>query len=149
MSDPRPDVTRYLPPGRPVPRDRAEAGWEGFIRHWQEHGFGPWSLFLKTDDTWIGYCGLRRLPNSDEIELLYAIDKRWWGRNLATEAARASVEDGFSRMGLDRIVAVAMPANVASIQVMKNAGLCFEKNSHIFGHDVVLYSISRSGDLTA
>ena len=138
-----PDVTRYLPPGRPVPADRARAGWESFIRHWQDHGFGPWSLFLKADDTWVGYCGLRHLPDSKEIELLYAIDKRWWGRNLTTEAARAAVEDGFNRIGLDRIVAVALPANIASIQVMKNVGMRYEREDRMFGQDVVLYGIER------
>jgi ribosomal-protein-alanine N-acetyltransferase len=138
-----PDVTRYLPPGRPVPEDRARAGWESFIAHWQEHGFGPWSLFLKADDTWVGYCGLRHLPGGEEIELLYAIDKRWWGRNLTTEAARLAVEDGFGRVGLDRIVAVALPANIASIQVMKNVGMRYEKDGHLFNSDVVFYSIQR------
>lgn len=139
-----PDVTRYLPSGRPVPEDRARAGWESFIKHWEEHGFGPWSLFLKSDDAWVGYCGLRHLPDIDEVELLYAIDKRWWGRNLTTEAARAAVEDGFTRVGLSRIVAIALPANIASVQVMKNAGMHYEKNTHMFGHDVVVYGIQKA-----
>jgi ribosomal-protein-alanine N-acetyltransferase len=138
-----PDVTRYLPSGRPIAEDRARAGWESFIRHWEEHGFGPWSLFLNADDTWVGYCGLRHLPDSEEVELLYAIDKRWWGRSMTTEAARAAVADGFSRIGLERIVALALPANVASIQVMKNVGMRFEEKTHMFGHDVVKYGIHR------
>jgi ribosomal-protein-alanine N-acetyltransferase len=138
-----PDVTRYLPTGRPVPEDRARAGWESFIRHWEEHGFGPWSLFLKADDTWVGYCGLRHLGDGEDVELLYAIDKRWWGRNFTTEAARVAVDDGFRRVGLDRIIAVALPANIASIQVMKNVGMRYEKDTRMFNSDVVLYSIQR------
>ena len=36
---------------------------------------------------------------------------RFWGRGYATEAARAAIDDGFQRVGLQAIVAMTVPAN--------------------------------------
>ncbi len=64
-----------------------------------------------------------------------------WGRGLATEAARAALRDGFERAGLQRIVAVAHPANLASRHVMEKLGMQYERDAQHKGIDVVLYAI--------
>jgi ribosomal-protein-alanine N-acetyltransferase len=139
-----PEVTRYLPSRRPIPLERTRVGLESFIRHWEMHGFGPWSLFHKPDAAWIGYAGLRYLPESLDVELLYALDRAWWGEGLTSEAARRAVQYGFERLALEKIVALAFPENLASIGVMKNAGMVYERDTHLFGHDLVCYSILDS-----
>lgn len=138
-----PDVVRYLPGGQPRTRERAEAGLRGFMRDWDEHGFGVWSLLLKPEERWIGYCGLRYLPESPEVELLYGLLPAWWGQGLTTEAARAAVRFGFDELKLGHIVALAVPENRASTRVMEHVGMRFERDEHMFGLDVVRYVIAR------
>jgi ribosomal-protein-alanine N-acetyltransferase len=87
---------------------------------------------------------LRYLPESPEVELLYALARRWWGQGLTSEAARRAIQYGFETLGLEKIVALAFPENLASIGVTKNAGMTYEKDAHLFGHDLVCYSILHS-----
>ena len=139
-----PDVTRYLPGGRPRSRERTAAGLQEFIRHWDEHGFGFWSLLYKADGGWIGYCGLQHVPDRPEVELAYGLAKPYWGQGFTTEAAVASLRFGFEELGLERIVAYAVPANVPSTRVMEHAGMVSEQPTHIYGADVAQYAISRA-----
>jgi RimJ/RimL family protein N-acetyltransferase len=45
------------------------------------------------------------------------------GRGLATEGAVASARYGFDELGLERIISIIQPANVASHRVAEKAGL--------------------------
>lgn len=137
------EVTRFLPSGRPIPPDRAAAALKSFMGHWEEHAFGVWSLLDRESGEWIGYCGLRYLPDSPEVELLYAIGRKWWRTGLTTEAARAAVHFGFTRVNVPRIVALALPQNAGSIGVMKASGFHYQRDDHMFGLDVVSYSLTR------
>jgi ribosomal-protein-alanine N-acetyltransferase len=75
----------------------------------------------------IGWCGLGPLEvRPAEIELYYGLSKEHWGRGLATEAATAMLDYGFGTVGLDRIVAVTSPGNVASQRVIQKLGMVYE-----------------------
>lgn len=137
-----PDVTRYLPGGRARTRDEVERGLTSLIEHWRAHGFGFWSLLLRRDGTWIGYCGLQYLDDGPEVELAYGLAKRWWEQGYTTEAARAAVRHGFETLALDRIVAIAVRAHTASRRVMEHAGLDYEKDAHYYGLDVAYYALN-------
>jgi ribosomal-protein-alanine N-acetyltransferase len=138
-----PEVVRYLPGGQPRTRERTEAGLRGFAREWDEHGFGVWSLLLRTSGAWVGYCGLRYLSESTDVELLYGLARAWWGKGLATETARAAARFGFDVLGLERIVALAVPDNRASIRVMEHLGMRFERAERAFDLDVLRYTADR------
>jgi len=88
----------------------------------------------------IGFCGLQPLPETDEIEIGWWLARAWWGRGLATEAARAALHEGFTRAGLDRIVAIAQPANTASIRIMEKLGMRFERMTESRGVPVAMYA---------
>ncbi len=76
----------------------------------------------------IGWCGLGPLDVSPEdIEVFYGLSKVYWGKGLATEAAKAMLEYGFGTIGLDRIVAVVGCQNVASKRVIEKLGMIYEK----------------------
>ena len=142
-------VTRYLPSGQPLPSDRALAGLHAFVQHWTQHSFGPWAMIEARTDRWLGYCGLRFLPQLDEVELLYAIVPDAWGQGFTGEAARAALHFGFREANLPKIIALAIPENSGSIGVMRHAGLRHEKSACLFGKDVVYYSLTREEYLVA
>ena len=100
-----------------------------------------WKLLEAGSGQMIGFCGLQPLPNTAEIEIGWWLAPSHWGRGLATEAARAVLQDGFGRAGLQRIVAIAHPDNRASRHVMEKLGMAFERNTLYKGIDVVLYAI--------
>jgi RimJ/RimL family protein N-acetyltransferase len=75
-------------------------------------------------------------------EVVYHLVRRHWGKGLATEMARASLDFGFNVKRFDRIVAIAKPANTASIHVMEKIGMHFEKQTSYYNIEVVEYAIS-------
>jgi RimJ/RimL family protein N-acetyltransferase len=94
----------------------------------------------------IGQMGLRRLgaPEPDAVELYYALMPGYWGRGLATEAARRVVEVGLLELGLTSITAITLLDNAASRAVMRGAGMRRLGTRWHAGAPHVLYGISRA-----
>jgi RimJ/RimL family protein N-acetyltransferase len=89
-------------------------------------GFAPHAVIDRASDQLIGWAGLAVpyfLP-----EILPAVEVGWRlagsfrGRGLATEAGRAAVDWGFTDGGLERLVSIYEPENVASGKVMEHLG---------------------------
>lgn len=51
------------------------------------------------------------------VEVGWRLARDVWGQGLATEGGRASIQHGFGALGLDRIVSIIHPHNVASRRV--------------------------------
>jgi RimJ/RimL family protein N-acetyltransferase len=95
------------------------------LAHWAEHGFGIWILRDPTTGRVMGRAGLRHLTVEaiDEVELAYALLPEFWGRGLATDAARACVTIGREWLGLPSVVALTTRDNLASQRVLLKASL--------------------------
>jgi ribosomal-protein-alanine N-acetyltransferase len=104
---------------------------------------GPWAVVEKASGRLIGDAGLQVLEDGPEVELGYKLGREWRGRGFATEAGRAWLAYGFETLGLDRIVAVAWPENTASWRVMEKCGMTRVGPGHHYGHDTLLYRITR------
>jgi ribosomal-protein-alanine N-acetyltransferase len=140
-----PEVTRFLPGGPfagEVARTRSARSLAHFAAHWAEHGWGVWALVDKASGAVVGQCGLNRLPDGSDVELLYALARARWGQGLATEAGRAALEHGFQSVGLPRIVAVTRPQHSASRRVMERLGMAYEGERELFGMQVVCYAVT-------
>jgi ribosomal-protein-alanine N-acetyltransferase len=148
----KPEVTRFLARGPflgEAAAQRSRAALELFIDHWREHGFGVWAVIDRATGALIGQCGLKYLPESPEVEILYALDTPYWGRGIATEAAAAALRHGFESTSLERIVAVAMPEHRGSHRVMQKIGMTYEGLVEVYGGiRAVLYAISRGAFLS-
>ena len=110
----------------------------------EQHGFAMWTVLERASGRAIGDCGLQLLEEGPEVELGYHMAPAMRGRGLTTEAARACLDAGLGRLGLERIVAVAWPENTASIRVMQKAGMTFVGPGHHYGHDTVMYELRRA-----
>ena len=139
---------RYIGDGRPWPEERARRFVARQIELFDERGFCLWKLTPRLDGEargLIGFCGLQPLPEIEpgimEIEIGWWLARAWWGRGLATEAGRAAMRDGFERIGLERIVAIAQPANTRSVGIMRKLGMRFERMANPRGIPVVLYAL--------
>ncbi len=111
-----PEVTRYT--GDPV-RDLAHANEvldQVILPQYALYNHGRWAVHTKPGMEFIGWCGLKYRPERDEVDLGYRFIKTAWGKGYASEAAMASINYGFEKLGLRRIVGRAMPGNIASIE---------------------------------
>jgi ribosomal-protein-alanine N-acetyltransferase len=140
-----PQVMRYISDGTPWPDERIREFVGRQVAHLDRLGYCLWKLLHGETSDMIGFCGLQPLDGTAETEIGWWLARAWWGQGLATEAARTALRDGFDRAKLERIVAVALPANRASIHVMEKLGMKYEQEITHRGFDVVLYATNRLG----
>lgn len=129
-----PEVTRFT--GDPVTSlvHAEKVLREAILPQYSLYKHGRWAVLLKPGLDFLGYCGLKRRPERDEIDLGYRFMKKFWGNGYATEAAKACLEYGFINLGLKKITGRAMPENIASIKVLENCGMLFSCNEIVDGH---------------
>ena len=69
----------------------------------------------------------------DDVEVGYAFYPQFWGRGLATEISRACLDFARDRFGLDTVIAVTTPSNLASQNVLRKIGLTYEREVTLEG----------------
>jgi RimJ/RimL family protein N-acetyltransferase len=138
------DIMRYFPNPNPPDKGGVQTLIAWFLTHWEEHGYGWWAVAPLPEQPLAGWCGLTFLPETGETEVAYLLSKTWWGNGLATEAARAALQFGFSKLGFEQTIAVAHPENRASIHDMEKLGMDFTGHFTYFGMEVVRYLIGKS-----
>ena len=79
-------------------------------------------MIFKPDSRYIGYCGVYPGHAAGEGTLGYYVARDYWGRGLATEAARAFVDFGFRELGLARIVSSVEVGNDVSKHILEKLG---------------------------
>lgn len=139
-----PEAMRYYP----ATKNRREA--ENWVRaaldSYRKNGFGLWAAILKGSNEFAGQCGLvaQHVDGEEEVEIGYLFLRRFWGRGLATEAARACRDYGFEELGYARLISLIAPANRASRRVAGKIGMSLERETHKWGKTVYVYSISNA-----
>jgi RimJ/RimL family protein N-acetyltransferase len=108
-----------------------------------QYGYGRWAVIDKSNSEFLGWCGLKYSPDLDEVDIGFRFFKKYWNQGFATEAAKASIEYGFTTLHLHKIVGRAMEANVASIKVLEKIGLTFINKLEFHLHAGVLYQIEN------
>ncbi|WP_407188118.1 GNAT family N-acetyltransferase [Bradyrhizobium centrosematis] len=114
------------------------------MAHWDQHGFGLWTLRTK-DGAFAGRAGIRHIlvDDVDEIEILYAFKRAFWGRGFASEIAAAITDVGLSQLKLPSLIGIVNVANGASRHVLEKSGYLLERSTNRKGEDVVIYRIRR------
>lgn len=103
-------------------------------RYYRELGFGLWAVVLKDENRLVGRCGMlfQDIEGARRPELSYLIDRAYWGRGLATEAAIAVLELGSVKYSFDEMIAVIAVGNTASIRVAEKCGFVIERGLESF-----------------
>ena len=128
-----------LPRGRGCTLEESSSILDFWLNHWDEHGFGPWAVIDERTNALMGHCGLRRLEDTDETELLYALGAEYWGRGFATEAARASTAWAFDALAVNKLVGFVKPDNDRSLAVMRACGFVQVDRVHQWGLDLIKF----------
>lgn len=148
-----PLVMRFL--NGVLTREESDAYVARAEQHLAETGFGKWAVEAPCVAPFIGAVGLTWVKFTASftpaVEVAWRLHRRYWGQGYATEAARAAIEDGFTRVGLQEIVALTALGNHASMRVMERLGMTrtieFDHPLVPEGNPVrrhILYRLSRS-----
>jgi len=121
-----PEVRRFVG-GKPRTRDAAEQKFRTVYLRPVRNRIGLSATVFKPEARYIGYCGIYPHftdagPVAGEASLAFYLARPFWGRGLATEAARAWVDVGFRELGLRRIVTGVQVGNAASVRILEKLG---------------------------
>lgn len=136
-----PDVIRYT--GDPIKdiRQAKEVLEQTILPQYALYNHGRWAVHTKPGLEFIGWCGLKKRPERNEIDLGYRFLKRAWGKGYATEAAYACIKYGFEKLNLQRIVGRAMPQNTASLKVLEKCDMQYVMDEIVDAHPARTYEI--------
>lgn len=135
-----PEVVKYT--GDKPFETVAEA--KSFLQNYNQYvlyGYGRWAVISKENGLFLGWCGLKFSPDLGEVDLGFRFSRKYWNQGYATETAQASIEYGFNKLNLDKIVGRAMEANIGSVKVLEKVGMEFVGRFEFEKHPGVLYQI--------
>lgn len=137
-------VMKFYP--RTLTYEETQQQVERIINTYEQRGFSLWATIHKADNKFIGRCGLipQLVDGQQEIEIGYMLAKEYWGRGLATEAACASRDYGFEKVGCDRLISLIAPGNIVSQKVAMKVGLTYEKDATMWEKTVRVYVIHKN-----
>ena len=122
------EVSKYTGDGGIVSEKEIERRIiENVFGDYEKYGFGRLAVELKGENKFIGFTGLKYLEDMDEVDLGYRFMKEYWGKGIATEAAKACVSLGFDSLGLKRMIAMVLSENTGSIRVLEKLNFRYEK----------------------
>ena len=138
-----PLVRRYLFDDRITDSETVEKFVTSSTACFEEYGHGLWLITSKTDNQFQGVCGLWE-GNQEKAELLYSMDRLYWGQGLATESTQCVLNYGFNIVGLQEITATVDKPNTQSINVLEKLGMFLQQEQQVNNHPILNYSLTKS-----
>ncbi len=150
------ETMRYFP--STLSRSESDALVRRVEDHFEKHGWGLFAVEVPGVTPFVGFVGLWpvdffEVSLAPAVEIGWRLDKQWWGRGYATEAASAVLCFAFKDLGFDEIVSFTTVSNEPSQRVMQRIGMTTDP-SEAFEHPRVpegnplrphvLYRISRT-----
>ncbi|MCP4315809.1 MAG: GNAT family N-acetyltransferase [Hyphomicrobiales bacterium] len=107
--------------GGPLDRGHCDQKFDSYLRAFKKYGFTRW-VVEDREGRFLGYTGV--MARNEEHPLGFHCEIGWrfsrdaWGQGYTTEAAKAALDDAFTRLGLHEVIAYTAPDNIRSQAVM-------------------------------
>lgn len=111
--------------------------------HYRLYGFGRWAVLSKENGSFLGWCGLKYTKELEEVDVGFRFYQKYWNQGFATEAAKACVDYGLSKLKIPEILGRAMKDNAASIKVLEKIGMTYSKDFDFDGNEGAIFSINQ------
>jgi RimJ/RimL family protein N-acetyltransferase len=138
-----PEVMRYIADGKTLSRAESWRNMAMIIGHWHLRGYGLWAVEERKSGEMIGRIGCWQPEGWPGLEIGWTLRRAYWGRGFATEAAKASMDYAFDKLGQSHVISLILPKNFASKRVAQKLGEKPEGKTEFFGGEAVIYGISR------
>ncbi|MEO9804532.1 MAG: GNAT family N-acetyltransferase [Reichenbachiella sp.] len=140
--DADPEIMRYITNGQPRTVKESENWLSIKLEEYKKNGFGLMPVFKKSDDSFIGWGGLKHLENSSHIEVGYRLDKTYWGQGFATEITLAIIKYAKEKLELNQLVAVTDLQNKASKRVLVKCGFKHVSEAYYYHTNVDYFELN-------
>jgi RimJ/RimL family protein N-acetyltransferase len=100
---------------------------------WALRGYGMWACEETASGKFVGSVGIFQPLDWPEPEIAYSLDRPFWGRGFATEAAGAARDWLFAHFPFQRAASFIRPENHASIRVAEKLGAILDGTAELRG----------------
>lgn len=106
-----------------------------FYKSYEEYGYGPFAVELKTSRIPIGFCGFFKRDIFRYPDLGYAFLSQYWSQGFALESAYAVIGYAKKKLQLPTLVAITSSENTASLKVLQKLGFIDINAVYMAGYD--------------
>ncbi|WP_236354734.1 GNAT family N-acetyltransferase [Konateibacter massiliensis] len=141
------ETMQYYPRVFDMDKTRGWIDWN--LDNYKRYGFGLWAIILKDTNQFIGDCGItmQNIYGDGNLfpEIGYHVDKRFWCKGYASQAAKACLRYAYENTDLNEIFCYQRWTNIPSKKVAEKIGMLLrkeywdEKNTK-----TCVYSITRA-----
>jgi len=137
------ETMRWYP--HPFSREEVRSWIERQISRYSS-GTGLLGVVEKQSGGLIGDCGAvwQEVEDRMELEVGYHVNRERWNRGFATEAARAVIDSAFSDLGVNLVVSMIRPENIASRRVAEKNGLIMSRVIFWRDYDHCIYQALKN-----
>lgn len=132
-------VCEYLPIKGKYEKEHIEKWLNHFVRQFDDElGNIHFKVIEKDTSETIGYAGHSYVSEFKEIEIMYGLHHKYWGKGYGTEVSKRMKNLAISR-GLKKIIALADINNTGSNKILLKTGYKEIKQLKIWGLDCYYY----------
>ena len=113
----------------------------GPMSGYKRSGFGFYNVRLKDEDKPIGMCGLVKRDTLDHPDLGFAFLPAFEKQGYGYEAASATLAYARGTLKLERLEAITLENNAASIGLLKKLGFAFERRVRMGDEELMLFAV--------
>lgn len=133
--DQDPQVMKYINNGKLTSKQEIEQIYIPRMESYtnRDKGWGIWKVSVKDNNEFIGWILIRPMdfftdaPEFDNLEIGWRFNRESWGQGYATEAATHIKQALVNKKSVNKLTAIAIEENKASINIMKKLGMKFVK----------------------
>ena len=115
------------------------------LNSYKNEGFGLWAVCLKNSNKFIGDCGLsiQNIDGEKLPEIGYHINKNYWKKGYAKEAANAVKKWTFENTKYEKLYSYMNKENVASYKTAESIGMKRIKEDQDEFETLLVYCIEK------
>jgi len=139
--------------GRAFDDAETQAWLDKQLQRYRETGVGLWAAILKETGGMIGLCGpiVQDCDGEQVLEIGYFLQKAYWHKGYAIEAAVACKRYAFETLGASEVCSIIREDNTASQNVAKRNGMTLRKRylkQDGYGLDMphLVFSVKNEGE---
>ena len=122
-------------------RAQSDALVADYAAEWPALGFGSWTVTERDGGRLVGLGGLRLHEGEHGVAMRAAFAPEAQGKGYGPELGRAAMDFAFDVVGLDRVIAITRPENVAGWRALEKLGMQRERElSGDGGRALLLYA---------
>ncbi|PIE94586.1 GNAT family N-acetyltransferase [Bacillus fungorum] len=137
-------VGKWLAKSRGMSKEEVNDYIGQLISHWEQYDFGVWLLVNRNTGKLLGHCGLRKVNETGEIEIMYLLAPEYWGNGYASEAVEASIQYAIETMNGKRIIARVKVANENSKKLLRKLGFTYTHDVDYSGRLLSYFELHTS-----